>query len=367
MAFKYFGTTPTSDWTANGSPESGHDFINQINESKAKEAAQEAQVAQQRQNQDAARGEYQKALQNEQDYRDIYSGTKASEGVDDAKQQYQKSLASVNATQSAMNTLPSSINAGSNVVLNANQRNAALGNQMSKFQNTLDYQTRQNQADLGQYQTALSAAQNAAQNTAQYQRQDTASRMNQLQNEMAQVNALYDQLLRDREVTRSIYGQMYDDEYKHRQMALEEWAKNLDAEMSIYAQDQETARNNARIAAQNYATSIQKYMADMQNEQAKKANASMARANDINGINQVYAQYKAELADLDRQTKDFGSYLFGNNSLLGSGLGTNLTSKQAKNLRDKGFEDYLYNQNPYLQKVLRENYSDLLGSYGIGG
>ena len=265
MAFKYFGTTPTSDWTANGSPESGHDFINQINESKAKEAAQEAQVAQQRQNQDIARGEYQKALQNEQDYRDIYSGTKASEGVDDAKQQYQKSLASVNATQSAMNTLPSSINAGSNVVLNANQRNAALGNQMSKFQNTLDYQTRQNQADLGQYQTALSAAQNVAQNTAQYQRQDTASRMNQLQNEMAQVNALYDQLLRDREITRSIYGNMYDDEFKHRQMAYEEWAKNLDAEMSIYAQDQETARNNAKIAAQNYATSVQKYMADAQN------------------------------------------------------------------------------------------------------
>lgn len=269
MAFKYFGTTPTSDWTANGSPESGHDFINQINESKAKEAAQEAQVAQQRQNQDIARGEYQKALQNEQDYRDIYSGTKASEGVDDAKQQYQKSLASVNATQSAMNTLPSSINAGSNVVLNANQRNAALGNQMSKFQNTLDYQTRQNQTDLGKYQNALSAAQNAAQNTAQYQRQDTASRMNQLQNEMAQVNALYDQLLRDREITRSIYGNMYDDEYKHRQMAYEEWAKNLDAEMSIYAQDQETARNNARVAAQNYATSIQKYMADSQNRRAQ--------------------------------------------------------------------------------------------------
>lgn len=265
MAFKYFGTTPTNDWTANGSPEGGHDFINQINESKAKEAAQEAQVAQQRQNQDIARGEYQKALQNEQDYRDIYSGTKASEGVDDAKQQYQKSLASVNATQSAMNTLPSSINAGSNVVLNSNQRNVALGHQMAKFQNTLDYQTRQNQADLSDYQAALSAAQNAAQNTAQYQRQDTANRMSQLQNEMTQVNALYDQLLKDREITRSIYGQMYDDEFKHRQMALEEWAKNLDAEMRIYEQDQETARNNAKIAAQNYATSIQKYMADSLN------------------------------------------------------------------------------------------------------
>ena len=274
----YFGSRPAeSGWTANGSAESGHDFLNQINESKGKQAQIEQRAADQRAKEANAYQQYQDALTGQRDYGDIYSGAKATEGVDEAKQQYQKSLASVNATQSAMNTLPSSINAGSNVVLNASQRNAALGNQMSKYQNTLDYQTRQNAGDLSQYQTALGAAQNLAGNEMNQEQTKVAQTMQGYQDQMNQINQIYNELQQERQLMRSIYGNMYEDEYRHMQRELEIWADNLSAETQRYAQDQETARNNARIAAQNYATSIQKYMADLQNRQSTPQLANAGR------------------------------------------------------------------------------------------
>jgi hypothetical protein len=163
---------------------------------------------------------------------------------------------------------------------------------------------------------------------------------------------------------------MYEDEYRHMQQEIEAWKANLDAETARYAQEQETARNNAKIAAEKYAADAGlRWQQYLDSTSPKVDNNQVARANDIDKINKVYAQYQSELANLDRQTKDFGSYLnpFGSNGILGSGLGINSTANQARNLRNKGFEDYLYNQSPYLQKVLRENYSDLLGTYGIGG
>ena len=196
-----------------------------------------------------------------------------------------------------------------------------------------------------------------------------AQTMQNYQSQMDYANNLYNQLLQERQVMRSIYGDMYEDEYKHMQRELEIWADNLQAETARYAQQQETARNNAKIAADKYAADaglrLQKYM-DQKNAEAAKAKN---KPNYLDDINKVYAQYQSQLADLDRQTKDFGTYLnpFGSNGMFGSGLGLNSTATQAKNLRNKGFEDYLYQQNPYLQKMLRENYSDMLGMYGIGG
>ena len=272
MAYtQYFGSKPVSDWQANGPAESGHNFIDQINEQKGvisgKQGAYDAQQGQL----GDARGAYNDAYKGMQNYTDLYSQAKGEEGVDDAKAQYQKSLASVNATNSAMNNLPSSINAGSNVVLNASQRNAALGNQMTKFQNTLDYQTRQNAGDLSQYQTALASAQNMAQQNAALQRQDTQIALQNYQNQMNYANELYNQLLQERQIMRSIYGDMYEDEYRHMQQELEAWAQNLNAETQRYAQDQETARNNAKIAADKYAADaglrLQQYL---QQQQANK-------------------------------------------------------------------------------------------------
>ncbi len=249
----YFGSKPVSDWQANGPAESGHNFIDQINEQKGKIAGQEEKYNAQYGNIGTAQNAYDEAYKNQQSYSDLYNQAKGTEGVDDAKAQYQKSLASVNATNSAMNNLPSSINAGSNVVLNASQRNAALGNQMSKFQNTLDYQTRQNAGDLSQYQTALASAQDLAGKNMSQEQTRVSQAMSNLQTQMDMANNLYNQVLQERQIMRSIYGDMYEDEYRHMQQEIEAWKANLDAETARYAQEQETARNNAKIAAEKYA------------------------------------------------------------------------------------------------------------------
>lgn len=363
----YFGSKPVYDWNANGSPESGHNFIDQINEQKDVITGKKGEYDTQIGEKGMAKEGYDEAVKNQEGYGDLWVKAKESEGVDTARDQYQKSLASVNATQSAMNNLPSSINAGSNVVLNASQRNAALGNQMAKYQNTLDYWTRQNATDQSQYQTAIGMAQDLAHTTMGQQQEKVNQAMQNYQLQMQQANELYNQLIQERQIMRSIYGDMYEDEYKHMQQELEAWAQNLQAETSRYAQDQETARNNARIAADKYIADAgnryQQYLIDQQ----KQANNQAARQNDIDKINQVYAQYMGEVNDLTKNRGNFGSYLFGENSLFPSMFNGGTAVSRGDALKAKGFEDYLYNQSPYLQKILRENYSDLLGTYGING
>lgn len=274
MAYtSYFGSKPVSDWTANGPAEGGHNFIDQINEQKGVVAGKQGEYNTQQGQLGDARSAYNDAYKSQQNYSDLYGQARGTEGVDDAKAQYQKSLASVNATNSAMNNLPSSINAGSNVVLNASQRNAALGNQMAKYQNTLDYWTRQNAGDRNMYQTALGAAQDLAKTNMGQEQAKVAQSMQNYQSQMDYANNLYNQLLQERQIMRSIYGDMYEDEYRHMQQEIEAWAQNLQAETQRYAQDQETARNNAKIAAQNYAADaglrLQQYL--QQQEEAKQA------------------------------------------------------------------------------------------------
>ena len=272
MAYtSYFGSKPVSDWTANGPAEGGHNFIDQINEQKGVVAGKQGEYETQQGQLGNARNAYDDAYKSQQSYSDLYGQARGAEGVDDAKAQYQKSLASVNATNSAMNNLPSSINAGSNVVLNASQRNAALGNQMAKYQNTLDYWTRQNANDSNAYQTALASAQDLAKTNMGQEQAKVAQSMQNYQSQMDYANNLYNQLLQERQIMRSIYGDMYEDEYRHMQQELEAWAQNLNAETQRYAQDQETARNNARIAADKYAADaglrLQQYL---QQQQANK-------------------------------------------------------------------------------------------------
>lgn len=362
----YFGSKPVSDWTANGPKESGHNFIDQINEQQGKVTGKENQYNTQTGQVGNAQTAYDDAYKNQQGYGDLYQQAKQEEGVDDAKAQYQKSLASVNATQSAMNNLPSSINAGSNVVLNASQRNAALGNQMAKFQNTLDYQTRQNSGDRDMYQTAMAAAQDLAKTNMGQEQAKVSQSLANLQTQMDYANNLYNQLLNERQIMRSIYGDMYEDEYRHMQQELEVWAQKLQAETQRYAQDQETARNNAKIAADKYIADAGNRWQEFMMQSQKEANEKLARQNDIDKINQIYAQYIGEVNDLTKGRGNFGSYLFGENSLFPTFFNGGQTAvMRGDALRERGFEDYLYNQSPYLQKILRENYSDLLGTYGI--
>ena len=286
---QYFGSKPVSDWTANGSAESGHNFIDQINEQKGIVGNKTNEYGNQQGELGNARNAYDEAYKAQQNYSDLYNQAKGSEGVDDARAQYQKSLASVNATNSAMNNLPSSINAGSNVVLNASQRNAALGNQMTKFQNTLDYQTRQNAGDLSNYQTALASAQNLAKTSMGQEQAKVSQTMQNYQNQMSYANELYNQLLNERQIMRSIYGDMYDDEYRHMQQEIEAWKANLDAETKRYAQEQETARNNAKIAADKYAADaglrLQQYL--QQQQQNAQDTSFLGWLNSQNGYDAI--------------------------------------------------------------------------------
>lgn len=262
---QYFGSKPVFDWNPNGSAESGHDFINQINEQKGNVSGKETQYQDYQANVNNAQQQYQDAYKNQQAYGDLYNQAKQSEGVDTAKEQYQKSLNAVNATNTAMTNLPSTINAGSNVVLNASQRNAALGNQMNKYANTLGYWTNQNAADQSQYQTALGAAQSLAGQQMGQQQTNVAQTMQNYQAQMDQANQLYNQLLNERNILRSIYGDMYDDEYKHRMQELEIWADNLQAETSRYAEQQ--ANYRAQLAKQ--LNPYEQYLLDQ--EKAKNA------------------------------------------------------------------------------------------------
>ena len=289
MAYtSYFGSKPVSDWTANGPAESGHNFIDQINEQKGVVAGKQGEYTNQQGQLGDARNAYNDAYKSQQSYSDLYGQAKGAEGVDDAKAQYQKSLASVNATNSAMNNLPSSINAGSNVVLNASQRNAALGNQMTKFQNTLDYQTRQNAGDRDMYQTALGAAQDLAKTNMGQEQAKVAQSMQNYQSQMDYANNLYNQLLQERQIMRSIYGDMYEDEYRHMQQEIEAWANNLQAETQRYAQDQETARNNAKIAADKYAADaglrLQQYLNNLNQDNNKYKNWDFGNGYQLQGL-----------------------------------------------------------------------------------
>ena len=266
----YFGTTPKSDWTANGDASSGHDFINQINEQKGNVASKSDQYQNYLGNVDTAKQNYEDAYKNQTAYGDLYNQAKQSEGVNEAKEQYQNSLNAVNATNTAMTNLPSTINAGSNVVLNASQRNAALGNQMNKYANTLGYWTNQNAADQSQYQTALGAAQSLAGQQMGQEQAKVAQTMQNYQAQMDYANNLYNQLLNERNILRSIYGDMYDDEYKHRMQEIEIWADNLQAETARYQEAQ--ANYRAKLAKQ--LNPYEQYLMDKDKAETAKAEAA---------------------------------------------------------------------------------------------
>lgn len=289
MAYtQYFGSKPVSDWTANGPAESGHNFLDQINEQKGKISEQEGRYQNEYNKIANARNNYENAYKNQQNYSDIYQQAKGTEGVDDARAQYQKSLATVNATQAAMNTLPSSINAGSNVVLNANQRNAALGNQMSRYQNTLDAWTRQNAGDLSVYQDALASARDTAGKIMGQEQTKVAQNFQNLQTQMDMANKLYDQLIQERQVMRSIYGNMYEDEYRHMQQELEAWAQNLAAETERYKEGQANYRAKLSANAQRYAADagmrLQQYLAKQQADNQKYKNWDFGNGYQIQGL-----------------------------------------------------------------------------------
>lgn len=266
----YFGTTPKNDWNPNGPAESGHNFIQRISDKDAEIAAKNKQYQDYQANVTGARTNYNQAIQNQQNYGDLWNQAKQSEDVEATKAQYQKSANAVNATRTAMTNLPSTINAGSNVVLNASQRNAALGNQMNKYANTLGYWTNQNATDQNMYQTALGVAQNLAGQQMSDQQARVAQQLQRYQAEQAQANELYNQMTDQQRMALSIYDQMLQDEAQHWKEVYDPWAANLAAETSRYTAqlakqlnpyeqyllDQEKAKNRTADALGDYNNAI---------------------------------------------------------------------------------------------------------------
>lgn len=268
MASQYdtmWRSKPTSDWTANGSAESGHNFTEQINEQKANVENAQNLFNEQKGVADTSRQTFQDMFGNQTSYGDYYGQAKESEGVNQAREQYQKSLAAVNGVQSAMTALPSSVNANSGRVLSQSQRQAALANQMNEYNSTLQYWQNQNAGDLSQYQTALGAAQNLAGQQSSEQQQNIATALSDYHTTMNELNNMYNQIINERNVLRQIYGDMYDDEYNHMAQEIEMWATQVQAETQRYADEQANARNNAQIAAQR---SLSEYL-NPQNQQAE--------------------------------------------------------------------------------------------------
>lgn len=258
-------STPVSDWNPNDAS-TGHDFLNQIDTQKGKVSNAENIYQQQAGQVADSRNTYNDLFNNRTSYNDMDNEARQTAGVDDAKAQYQKSLAAVNGVQSAMTALPSSVNANSGRALTQAQAQAAMANNMNEYNSTLQYWQNKNAGDQNMYQTALSEAQNLAGQNLSKQQYDINTALTNYQAQMDAAQKAYDQIINERNILRTIYGQMFDDEYNHRAQEIEAWAQQVKAETTRYVQDQENARNAATIASQNAFLNYMKE-ADAQKQQ----------------------------------------------------------------------------------------------------
>lgn len=365
MASQYdsiWRSKPTSDWTANGPAETGHNFIDQINEQKGNVENAQNLYNEQKGIADQSRQTFQDRFNNQTSYGDYYNQAKEEEGVNQSREQYQKSLAAVNGVQSAMTALPSSVNANSGRILSQSQRQAALANQMNEYNSTLQYWQNQNAGDLSQYQTALSAAQNLAGQQSAEQQQNIATALSDYHTTMNELNNMYSQIINERNVLRQIYGDMYDDEYNHMAQEIEMWAQQVQAETQRYADEQANARNQASINAQQY-------LADKQEQAQKNYNEAIAKQGFFGNLNDAYATYMSEIDDYTNRANSLGNYIWGyDNMLSGHAFTGNTAREQAQKLKNQGFEGWLNEQNPYLLSYARDaGYGNMLSAYGIGG
>jgi hypothetical protein len=264
---QYFGSKPVFDWNPNGSAESGHDFINQINEQKGNITNKSGEYQQAKATAEGADKQFGDMFNNRQAYSDMYNQAAQQAKVDQREQEYQKNLDAVNATRRAMYVLPSATNANSEVRLSQAQRDAALGRNMAQYQNLYNDNSALAQQAGNMYNTALGVAQNNAGQMLSQQNQDINTALANYQTKLDAANNEYNQLLQERNILRSIYGNMYDDEYKHRMQELQIWADNLQAETARYGEQQ--ANYRAQLAKQMSA--YEKYLADKDKANAKNA------------------------------------------------------------------------------------------------
>lgn len=219
-----------------------HEFQPQIQNQNTNVNSQYSQYNTDRQTAQNYEDAYNTDFANRQNYGAFMDEAEGKYGVDTAKNAYQDSLRAVAATNQAMNALPSTINANSGVVLNQAQRNAALGNQMGKYQNTLASWQQQNAVDQSALNLSLQQAAQLAAGNYQSQQDALNAQMAQYQNAYANAQQTYQQAIAEQNILRQIYNQMYQDEYQHMQNDYQYWYGNLQDKWK-----------QQEIAAQKYA------------------------------------------------------------------------------------------------------------------
>lgn len=289
-----------------GNPDNySHDFQNQINNYTGKANEQYNQYNTDRSTAQNYENAYNEAFKNRAGYGDLLDQAEGKYGVDAAKNTYQDSLRAIAATNQAMSVLPSTTNANSNVVLSQAQRQAALGNQMNKYQNTLSSWQQQNATDQAALNIALQQASQRAAGDYQSQQDALTAQMNQYQNAYNIANQTYQNALSQENLLRDVYAKMYADEQAHMQNEYQYWYGNLQDKWK-----------QQEIAAQRYAADaamrVQQYIQQKQDErdaaaaaqakadrEARERAAAAAKANS-NAKNTYATEYKA---------KNFGDWL----------------------------------------------------------
>ena len=252
--------------TFTGKPENyNHDFNTQIGDYSGKANEQYNRYNAEYNNAQNYENQYNDAFANRQNYGDLMNQAEGKYNVGDRQKAYEDSARAVAATQQAMLALPSTTNRNSNVVLTQAQRNAALGNQMNKYNTTLASNVQNQAVAQTNFQNALQQAMNLAAGNYQSQQDALAAQMNQYQNAYNVANQAYANALNQENLLRDVYAKMYQDEANHAQMEYNYWYGNLQDKWK-----------QQEIAAQKYAADsalrVQQYIQSLakQNEKTYK-------------------------------------------------------------------------------------------------
>ena len=142
--------------TFTGKPDNyNHDFNTQIGDYSGKANEQYNRYNAEYNNAQNYENQYNDAFANRQNYGDLMNQAEGKYNVGDRQKAYEDSARAVAATQQAMLALPSTTNRNSNVVLTQAQRNAALGNQMNKYNTTLASNVQNQAVAQTDFQNAL--------------------------------------------------------------------------------------------------------------------------------------------------------------------------------------------------------------------
>ena len=253
--------------TFTGNPENyNHDFNAQMNNYTGKANEQYNRYNAEYNNAQNYENQYNDAFANRQTYGDYMNQAEDKYHVGDRQQAYEDSARAVAATRQAMLNLPSTTNRNSNVVLTQAQRNAALGNQLDKYNTALASNVQNQTVAQTDFQNALQQAMNLAAGNYQSQQDALAAQMNQYQDAYNIANQVYANALNQENLLRDVYAKMYQDENQHMQNDYQYWYGNLQDKWK-----------QQEIAAQKYAADaamrVQQFIQRKQDERDAAARA----------------------------------------------------------------------------------------------